>query len=255
MRRAAVCAVTTERWRSRLIRVTIDGQTFETAEGRTILQVAREHGIEIPTLCYHEAMEPFAACRLCVVEIEGSRARQLVASCAYPCSDGLVVHTKSEGVLRSRRLTVELLMASAGHLPIIQNLARQLGVGEARFHLDSNDCILCGLCVRACYELVGVGAISLANRGMDKKVSPPFGINSSACIGCGTCVLVCPTGAIRLQDIVNGRQSFHTWPSEFETIACRSCERALPPLESTDRTGLPDTAEAMLTPVSEEKAA
>jgi len=204
-----------------VITITIDGQEMRVAKGRTILEVAREHGIHIPTLCYHEAMQPFGACRLCVVEATTSRGSQLVASCAYPCSDGLIVHTKSETVLRSRRLTVELLMASAAHVPIVRELARELGVREPRFTMEQNDCILCGLCVRACQEIVGVGAISLINRGIEKEVSPPFRIASDVCIGCGTCVLVCPTGAITLDDITGGEQTVHLSKSEFETIHCR----------------------------------
>ena len=206
-----------------MIAVTIDGQKIETAEGRMILQVAREHGIHIPTLCYHEAMEPFAACRLCMVEVETGRGSQLVASCAYPCTEGLVVHTKSQAVLRSRRITVELLMASAGHVPAIRELASELGVGEPRFVLDPNDCILCGLCVRVCREIVGVEAISVINRGIAKKVSPPFERASGACIRCGTCVLVCPTGAITLKDINGGGDQVHPRPSEFEAVDCRVC--------------------------------
>lgn len=206
-----------------MITVTINGQAIETAEGRTILQVAREHGIHIPTLCYHEAMEPFAACRLCLVEVEGSRGRQLVASCAYPCSDGLVVYTDSESVLRSRRTMVELLMASAAHLPIIQRLAEELGVQQVRFTLPADDCILCGLCVRACKEIVGVAAISVVNRGIEKEVSPPFHIASNACIGCGTCVLVCPTGAITLDEITGRARSVHAFRSDFERVPCRIC--------------------------------
>lgn len=206
-----------------MIAVTIDGRRLETAEGRTILQLAREHGIPIPTLCYHEAMEPFAACRLCVVEVDTPKGRQLVASCAYPCSDGLVVHTQTEAVQRSRRMTVELLLASSAHVPLIRQLADELGVGEPRFRLAADDCVLCGLCVRACQEIVGVGAISLANRGIDKRVSPPFGLASNACIGCGTCVLVCPTGAITLEDINGGASSVHRHDSEFHAESCRVC--------------------------------
>ena len=204
-----------------MICVTINGQEIETEADRTILQVAREHGIHIPTLCYHEAMEPFAACRLCVVEVEAGRGRRLVASCAYPCTDGLVVYTDSDTVLQSRRIAVELLMASAGHIPIIRQLADELGVGEPRFTMEENDCILCGLCVRACQEIVGVGAISVINRGIKKKVSPPFHIASNTCIGCGTCVLVCPTGAITLADINGDARTAHSWASEFETVDCR----------------------------------
>jgi formate dehydrogenase major subunit len=120
-------------------------------------------------------------------------------------------------------MTIELLMASAAHVPIIRQLAEELGVGEPRFTTEPDDCILCGLCVRACHEIVGVGAISVVNRGIEKKVSPPFRIASNACIECGTCVLVCPTGAITLADITGGAQTVHSWESEFEVVDCRVC--------------------------------
>jgi len=206
-----------------MIRLTIDGREIETELGRTILEVAREHGIHIPTLCYHEALEPFAACRLCVVEVEAGRGKQLVASCAYPCADGLVVHTHSDVVLQSRRIAVELLMASSAHVPIIRRLADELGVGEPRFTMERNDCILCGLCVRACHEIVGVDAIGVINRGIEKEISPPFHIASNVCIECGTCVLICPTGAITLADITGGGRTVHPWESEFEAVDCRVC--------------------------------
>jgi len=205
-----------------MINITIDGRKLEVAEGSTILEAARENGIEIPTLCYHEALEPFAACRLCVVELEGPRGSRLVASCVYPCEEGAVVHTNSEMVQHSRRTTVELLMTFASHVPLVQELAAQLGAREPRVRLESNDCILCGLCVRACQEIVGVSAISLINRGIEKKVKPPFEIASSVCIGCGTCVFVCPTGAITLEDIGRPRLA-HEWHSEFQARPCRVC--------------------------------
>lgn len=206
-----------------MIAVTIDGQKIETGEGQTILEAAREHGIHIPTLCYHEALEPFGACRVCVVEVEAGRGRQLVASCSFPCTDGLVVYTNSEAVLRSRRVSVELLMATARQVPAIRQLAEELGIREPRFKLPEDRCILCGLCVRACKEIVGVGAISVINRGIQKKVSPPFRIASNACIRCGTCVLICPTGAITLADVAGEAPTIHPWSSEFEAVACRIC--------------------------------
>jgi len=232
-----------------MITLRIDGREIQVEEGRTILEVAREHDIYIPTLCYHEGMEPFGACRLCVVEVETSRGRQLVASCAYPCTAGLIVHTNSDAVLQSRRITVELLMASAGHVPVIRRLAEELGVGEPRFKMESDDCILCGLCVRACNEIVGVGAISVINRGIEKKVSPPFHVASNACIGCGTCVLVCPTGAITLADITGGAQTVHPWESEFEAVNCRICGHHYLAPEFVDHTTLLAEAEAALNEV------
>jgi bidirectional [NiFe] hydrogenase diaphorase subunit len=206
-----------------MITLTIDGQKMQVEEGRTLLEAAREHHIPIPTLCYHEALEPFAACRMCLVELENRRGGQLVPACAYPCEEGLVVLTRSEKVLRSRRMTIELLMASSAHVPLIRAMADDLGVAAPRFTLEKDDCILCGLCVRACREIVGVGAISLVNRGIQKKVSPPFHIASSTCIECGTCVLVCPTGAITLADITGGARMAHAWHSEFEAVDCRVC--------------------------------
>jgi NADH dehydrogenase/NADH:ubiquinone oxidoreductase subunit G len=206
-----------------MITLTIDGREVHVKEGRTILEAARLHGFPIPTLCYHEALTPFAACRMCLVELENRRNGQLVPACAYPCEEGLIVRTDSDKVRRSRCMTVELLMASAAHVPLIRAMADDLGVGEPRFTTEPDDCILCGLCVRACDEIVGVRDISLVNRGIRKTVSPPFHIASSVCIECGTCVLVCPTGAITLADITGGSRTAHKWKTEFDAADCRVC--------------------------------
>jgi len=238
-----------------VIRLTIDGRDIETEPDRTILEVAREHGIDIPTLCYHEALEPFGACRLCVVEVDAGRGGKLVAACAYPCAEGLKVRTDSQAVLQSRRVTVELLMASAAHVPVIRRLAEELGVGEPRFTMEADDCILCGLCVRACKEIVGVAAISVINRGMEKKVSPPFRIASNDCIECGTCVLICPTGAITLDDIRGGAETVHPWESAFEAVDCRTCgHHSLAP-QFIDHTTLLAEVDDALSPIEEEALA
>jgi len=186
-----------------MISLTIDDKQVQAAEGRTILEACRENGIHIPTLCYHPALEPYGGCRLCMVEVSTEqRSPRLVASCVYPCEDGIVVRTDTETVKKSRRMTAELLLAGAEGSAEIRALADELGVKEPRFKLpEENTCVLCGLCVRACKEIVGVAAISMIERGITKKVSAPFQLASSRCIGCGTCVLICPTGAFKFTEV------------------------------------------------------
>jgi NADH dehydrogenase/NADH:ubiquinone oxidoreductase subunit G len=207
-----------------MLHLTIDDQPLEVAEGRTLLEACREHGIHVPTLCYHPALEPHGACRLCMVEVsQPPRLARLVAACTYPCEGGAVVKTDTERVQRSRRMTAELLLGGAPHTPEIIALAEELGVTEARFQMpEENACVLCGLCVRACAEIVGVNAISMIRRGIGKTVSPPFQIASSTCIGCGTCVLICPTGALKLSD-VTGFRSVHPSHTVYSRDYCRVC--------------------------------
>jgi len=217
-----------------MISLTIDGHKVEALEGSSILEAAREHGIEIPTLCFHEALEPYGSCRLCVVELETPRGPRLVASCVYPAEEGAMVETNSEKVQASRRMTAELLLAAAPHAKAIQELTVRMGVQEPRVSLSDNDCILCGLCVRACKEIVGAMAISLVNRGFSKEVSPPFETGSNSCVGCTTCVFICPTGAIKLEDVL-GNRSVHRWESDFDVRACKLCgDHFLGPEVSTD---------------------
>ena len=206
------------------MKLTIDDHTITAPSGYTLLQAARERGIHIPTLCYLESLAPYAACRLCLVELVSQRGSKLVASCAYPCEEGLVVRTHSDRVLDARRTVIELFMSTAGHLPVVQKLAQEYGVESPYVTLEPNDCILCGLCVRACREIVGVGAISLTQRGMERAVSTPFQISSADCIECATCALVCPTGAIHIEDITHPVRTMHTWASSYVRRACRLCE-------------------------------
>lgn len=186
-----------------MIHLTINDRSIEVPEGRTLLEACREHGIHVPTLCYHPALEPYGACRLCMVEVsQGGRKPRLVASCVYPCEEGAQVTTNSEMVIRSRRMTAELILAGSYHTPEMVALGEELGVEQVRYKLaEENACVLCGLCVRACTEIVGVSAISVIQRGISKKVSTPFEVTSSRCIGCGTCVLICPTGAFKFESV------------------------------------------------------
>ena len=208
-----------------MIHLMINGKSIETPEGRTLLDACREHGIHVPTLCYHPALEPYGACRLCMVEIlQPSQRSRLVASCVYPCEEGLVVQTISDEIQRNRRITAELLLGSAYKTPEIISLAEELGVSEPRFKMPEADgCVLCGLCVRACDEIVGVRAISLIHRGVTKKVSTPFEVSSSTCIGCRTCELICPTGRFNLDDFTSYRGA-HVWKSAYNKHYCQTCD-------------------------------
>jgi predicted molibdopterin-dependent oxidoreductase YjgC len=138
-----------------------------------------------------------------MVEVsQDGRKPRLVASCVYPCEEGAVVKTDTQEVQQSRRVTAELLLAGSSNSPEIVALAKELGVNEVRYQLpEEHACVLCGLCVRACNEIVGVSAISVIQRGIAKKVATPFQVTSSRCIGCGTCVLICPTGAFNFENV------------------------------------------------------
>ncbi|MBN1887950.1 MAG: (2Fe-2S)-binding protein [Thermoflexales bacterium] len=207
-----------------MIHLTIDKQAITVAEGRTLLEACREHGIYVPTLCYHPALAPYGGCRLCVVEvIQPPRPPRLVASCVHPCEEGAVVQTDTEAVRRSRRITAELLLSRSYNAPEIVALAKELGVEEIRYKMPEVDaCVLCGLCVRACQEIVGVSAISMIKRGIARQVSPPFHVEASRCIGCGTCVLICPTGVLKLSD-VSGCRSVHPVDSDYQRLYCQVC--------------------------------
>ena len=184
------------------VTIKIDGKELKTINGQTILQVAEKVGIEIPTLCYNEALEPFGACRLCSVEITDKRGRKkIVTSCNYPVFDGLVVETKSEKVFNTRQMLLELLLARCPNVKKIQDLAREYGVKEPSFFVGDpeEDCILCGLCSRVC-EKVGVSAINFANRGIEREVTAPYHTISDDCVGCGACAIVCPTDSKRLRE-------------------------------------------------------
>ena len=180
----------------------IDGAQVKAREGTTILEAAREIDIDIPTLCYHKALSPFGACRLCSVEITDKRGKKrIVTSCAYPVEEGLTVYTKSEKVLRTRNLILELLLARCPNVETIQGMSREYGVQKPSFWTkdEGEDCILCGLCTRVCDELIGVYAINFANRGVCREVTTPYHKFSDDCIGCGACAIVCPTKSKRIQ--------------------------------------------------------
>ena len=202
------------------ITLEIDGREVKTEEGMTILEAAKDVGINIPTLCYHPALTPFGACRICSVEIVSGGKNRIVTSCNYPVEEGLVVKPNSAAVLEARKLISEFLLARCPNVKVIQDLAREYGVEKPRFKLGKEDekCILCGLCARVCEERIGVSAINFVDRGVDRQVETPFQQTNDedldVCLACGACATVCPTGAIKLEDITKKKPM--PIPSEYD---------------------------------------
>lgn len=205
------------------IKIKIDGELFQVEPGFTVLEVCRQFGFDVPTLCFDEALTPYAACRLCVVEVSNKGPKRTVASCVYPAEDGLEVATSSDDIVRHRRNLVELYLARSPKARRIRELAEELGVREPRYKFEeTNNCILCGRCIRACEQIVRASAIGFEKRGIRRSVEPPFRRGSAACISCGTCTTICPTEAIRLEQI-DRVKSVHTFPAGSHEAGCRVC--------------------------------
>jgi bidirectional [NiFe] hydrogenase diaphorase subunit len=214
-----------------MVTLTIDGKIINVEGETPIIEAARKLGIKIPTLCHHEALKPYGACRLCVVEVIKNKWSKLVTSCNYPAEEGLVVLTTSDRVRRTRRMLMEFFLVRSPNVPVIKQMADKMGVRASRLKKQEDErCILCGLCVRVCEEMVGVSAISFANRGIEREVDTPFGMDSDVCIGCGGCTYICPTGCIEMTgeaDAPGGRRlnmgdlALDICPHNYE---CETCE-------------------------------
>lgn len=206
------------------VNLTINGKAVTVPEGTTILEAAKANGIHIPTLCYLENVHRYGGCRICVVEVKGSKA--LVASCMVAVSDGMVVETNSERARKARKLNCELILsdhpqdclscARSGNCEL-QTLANNLGLDRARFKgerspdyvdvspsvtRDASKCILCRRCVSACNNIQKVGILNAQNRGFKTIIAPAGGapMSSVNCTYCGQCVAVCPVNALRETD-------------------------------------------------------
>ncbi|MBQ1395314.1 MAG: (2Fe-2S)-binding protein [Lachnospiraceae bacterium] len=205
--------------------ITINGHECECEKGEFLLQVAKRNGIEIPTLCHHEAIEGQGCCRLCIVEVIERGRGKIVVSCVYPIEHECEVLTDSEKVVRQRRMILNLLRARAPESSEIEELCEKYGAEKIdRFvRINESKCVLCGLCVKACNEL-SVGAISTAMRGIDKEVMPPYREPSEVCVGCGSCAAICPTNVIEITETDTTRT---IWGRTFDLVHCSRCGRVI----------------------------
>jgi bidirectional [NiFe] hydrogenase diaphorase subunit len=205
-----------------IVTLTIDGQPASGKDDETLLAIAREHGIDIPTLCHLDGLSDVGACRLCLVEIEGTT--RLLAACTTRPAEGMVVRTATEKLQRYRRTIIEFLASEGNHHCAVcvsnnhcelQDLAYKVGLQSVRvpylypdkkldashelFVMDHNRCVLCTRCVRVCHEVEGAHTWDIANRGIGSTIiadlNQPWG-EAQSCTSCGKCVAVCPTGAL-----------------------------------------------------------
>jgi len=179
------------------ILLNIDGKEVTAQEGMTVLEAAQSAGIFIPTLCHHEKLEPFGACRICMVEAESRGRTKLVVSCVYPAEEGLVVRTRSEKIDRIRRTILELLMAHAPDSEQMKELAAEYGADADRFEKEGSFCIHCGLCVRYCAEIKKKNAVGFVDRGTRKEISFVPEIALKECENCKECFPLCPTSYLQ----------------------------------------------------------
>lgn len=252
------------------IELTIDGKPVKGKPGQTILEVANEYNISIPTLCTHPKLTPTGACRVCVVDL--GKIDRLEAACTTPISKGMVVETKNERVMESRRVVVQLMLDNLSVDPeqlekdgenVLLELADELGLEPASNRLltkpkesrpedrrnpviirDPNKCILCGRCVNACNDYRHYGVLNFEGRGFNTDITSGFGqsLLESGCASCGECIEVCPTAAFKALDFEKVQEEIDlvietgtAFPASRLTERARS-QLGLPPLdeEKTD---------------------
>lgn len=210
-----------------MVNIVINGRKKKAKEDSTILENARELRLSIPTLCHHDDLSPFGACRLCAVEVKVNGKWQIATSCNTTVETGMEIKTDSPKALESRKLAAELLYYQYPETEAVREIAEKLGVDVFEEKGEENDCILCGLCVRTCREIVGVSALTFQDRGLGRDVEEPtIGFNPNTCIGCGSCAYVCPTGYVKMTSEEDKRM---IWNKIFKMESCDVCGRFFAP--------------------------
>ncbi len=187
-----------------MINIKVDGKQIKAEKGELLLDVLQREGFKVPSLCHHKAVQPYASCRLCLVEITNRDITSITTSCNYKIENEIEVITGSKEVKEARQMTMELLLARCPDSVELKAYAEEMGVEKTRFKTrtsEETNCILCGLCVRVCQEVMNIGAIGFANRGTGSKISLPFEKYSEICHSCGACEFVCPTKCIEVEKI------------------------------------------------------
>ncbi len=183
----------------KLIEIPVDDRFIKGFYGQPLLPLLRKEGFDIPSLCHHDSVAPYGGCRICLVEIIDKKGRKkLTTSCNFPVMESIRVRTESEEITRHRKMVLELMIARAPKTPVLEELCKKYGANQNRleFPCFTEPCILCGLCVRVCNEVVGAGVLTITGRGAKKRIGTSFGELPDSCIGCGLCANVCPTGAV-----------------------------------------------------------
>jgi bidirectional [NiFe] hydrogenase diaphorase subunit len=180
----------------------------------TVLEAARSAGIDIPTLCHHEKLEPYGACRICIVEAETGGRTRIVVSCIYPVEKDLIVRTRSEKVDRIRKMILELLLAHAPDSWVLQDLAKEYKADRNRFEKEASFCIHCGLCVRYCAEIKKKNAVGFVDRGTRREINFIPEVASRECNDCKECFPLCPTSYLQATFVLAEALAFPSMSSE-----------------------------------------
>jgi predicted molibdopterin-dependent oxidoreductase YjgC len=203
------------------MKIIMDGKEVAAERGQTIVEVARQNGVYIPTLCHVPALEPAAMCRVCTVELAEGRRSRLVTACNYPLRGDAEIHTDTPLLRQNRKVLIELLASRCPDSEVLKGLGERYGADLKRFSSEDRQCIMCGLCARVC-ERVGGNVLALCGRGVEIRVDTSFGRLSPTCIGCASCVQICPVNAIRIED-VDGERRVIVRGKEASRVALRKC--------------------------------